>query len=107
MGIFDKFKIRKIDETSVRELEKFHGRTVSYAVERINGEEVNLGRQGGISVVGDEIVVMLNGHEAFRCKTKGCVVSTLMSGNGCDIKGDDAASGKRRHIVCFYAKRPH
>lgn len=105
MGLFSKGKKEK--GTSYKELMRFHGKGVSYAVERINGEEVNLGKQGGISVVGDEIVVLLNGHEVFRCKAEGAVACELMSGNGCDIKGIDPVSKKKRHIICFYAKRPH
>lgn len=92
---------------SERELLRFDKKVISYAVERVDGEEINLGRNGGISIVGDEIVVLINGHEVFRCKTKGAVACELMSGNGCDIKGDDPKTGKRRHIICFYAKSPH
>lgn len=104
MGLFSK---KKTSQTPVKELMKFHGKAVSYAVERANGEEINLGKNGGISIVGEEIVVLLNSHEVFRCKTKGAVACELMSGNGCDIKGDDSRTGKRRHIICFYAQRPH
>lgn len=105
MGIFSKKK--SASETPLKELMKFHGKSISYAVERVAGEEINLGKQGGISIVGDEIVVMLNGHEAFRCGVKGAVACELMSGNGCDIKGIDPISGKKRHVICFYAQRPH
>lgn len=103
MGLFG----RKKSGTPYKEILKLHGKRISYAVERIGGEEINLGKSGGISVVDDEIVVLLDSHEVFRCKTKGAVVSTLMSGNGCDIKGEDSAAKKRRHIVCFYAQIPH
>ncbi len=105
MGFFVKKK--GADETSLKDVLKFHGKRISYAVERVSGEEINLGKQGGISVSGDEIVVMLNGHEAFRCDVKGALVCELMSGNGCDIKGFDRKSGNKRHIICFYANRPH
>ena len=105
MGLFSKKK--KVVETPMKDLMKFHGKGISYAVEMVNGEEINLGKQGGISVVGDEIVVLLNSHEVFRCKTKGAVACELMSGNGCDIKGIDPVTEKQRHIICFYAKRPH
>lgn len=105
MGIFSKKKVA--NETPLKDLMKFDRKAISYAVERVSGEEINLGKQGGISIVGDEIVVMLNGHEAFRCGVKGAVVCELMSGNGCDIKGIDPKTGEKRHVICFYAKRPH
>lgn len=98
---------KKKDSTSAKELEKYHGKVISYAVERKNGEEINLGKKGGISVLLDEIVVLCDGHEVFRCKKSGAVVCGLMSGNGCDIKGVDSVSGEKRHVICFYAQIPN
>ncbi|NLZ45392.1 MAG: hypothetical protein GX896_01740 [Clostridiales bacterium] len=103
MGIFKK----KVKATPLKELKKYHGKAISYAVERINGQESNLGKNGGISVTDDEIVVLCDGHQVFRCNIKGAVIAQLMSGNGCDIKGIDSQTNKKRHIVCFYSIRPH
>lgn len=104
MGLFKK---KNKNTVTLKEIKQYHGKTISYAVERIAGEESNLGKNGGISIIEDEIVVLCDGHQVFRCKLKGAVIAQLMSGNGCDIKGIDSETKKKRHIVCFYSKRPH
>lgn len=103
MSLFKK----KEKSTPIEEIKKYCSKPVSCAVERINGEEVNLGKKGGISIAGEDITVLCDGHEVFRCKLKGAVVCGLMSGNGCDIKGSDSVTGKLRHVVCYYAKSPN
>ena len=97
------FGKKKTKSTPRAELEALHGKRLSYAVERIGSEETVLGRNGGISVSETELVILCDGHEVFRCLLEGCVAATLMSGNGVDIKGDDPASGKRRHVVAHYS----
>ena len=98
-----KGKEKRPKSTPRAELEALHGKRLSYAVERVGGEELVLGRNGGISVSDSELVIVCDGHEVFRCLLDGCVAATLMSGNGVDIKGDDPAAGKRRHVVAHYS----
>lgn len=98
MGLFKKSK----KGTPKNELLSFNGKSISYAYERINGDEIMLGKSGAITVTDKEIVIVCNGTEVFRCITKGATIATLMSGNGCDIKGDDS-NGVRRHVVAHYA----
>lgn len=99
MGLFK----RKKDETSLKDLSRLNGKRLSYAVERNGGQELVLGRKGGISVTEDEIIVVCDGHEVFRCITKGAVAAELMSHNGVDIKGTDALTGEKRHIIAYYS----
>lgn len=75
MGFFKRNK-----GTPLKELERYHGKRVSYVVER-------------------------DGHEVFRCSTDGIVCAELMSHNGADIKGRDMTTGKLRHIVVHYANK--
>ena len=96
------FGKKKPKGTPRAELEALHGKRLSYAVERSGGEELVLGRNGGISVSGDELGLVCDGHEIFRCSLEGCIAAELMSRNGVDIKGDDP-EGKRRHIVAYYS----
>ena len=96
------FGKKKQKGTPRAELEALHGKRLSYAVEREGGSELVLGRNGGISVSEEELVIVCDGHEIFRCKLEGCVAAELMSRNGVDIKGDDP-TGKRRHIVAYYS----
>lgn len=98
MGLFKK---TKTDETPLAELEKLHGKRLSRVIERIGAEEKVLGGKGGISVSGRELVIVCDGSEVFRCDTKGCTAATLMSGNGCDIRG--ISDGKKRHVIAYYS----
>ncbi len=81
---------------------KLSGKSLSSVVERVAGEEVTLGKSGAISIVGKELVIVCDAKEVFRCSTKGCVAATLMSGNGCDIKG--STDGRKRHIIAMYSR---
>lgn len=54
MGLF-----RKNKGTPLKELERYHGKRVSYVVEREGAEENVIGRTGGISVDSEKLVVVL------------------------------------------------
>lgn len=100
MGLFkkkDKFNLSK------KELMRFNAKPIQYAVERIDGQEKVLGKNGGIAVLDDVIVVMCEAHEVFRCKIKGASVAELLSGNGVEISGVDAYTGKKRYVTAHYS----
>ena len=84
MGLF-----RKNKGTPLKELERYHGKRVSYVVEREGAEENVIGRTGGISVDSEKLVVVCDGHEVFRCSTDGIVCAELMSHNGYKGQGYD------------------
>ena len=96
------FRKKKPESTPRAQLEALHGKRLSYAVERKGGEELVLGRNGGISVSDSELVIVCDGHEVFRCALEGCIAAELMSRNGVDIKGI-APDGTRRHAVAYYS----
>lgn len=97
MGLFKKKR------TLSKELDSLHGKRLSYAVERNGSDELVLGRKGGISVTDDEIIVVCDGHEIFRCVKNGAAAAELMSRNGADIKGVDSNTGEQRHIVVYFS----
>ena len=100
MGLFkkkDKYALSR------KELERFNGKSIQYAVERIDGIEQNLGKSGGIIILDDVIVVMCEAHEVFRCRIKGATVAELMSGNGVEISGIDDYTGEKRYVVAHYS----
>ncbi len=91
-------------QMSKKELSRYNGKDIDYAVERLDdGSELVIGKNGGIAVLDDCIVVLCEAHEVFRCSLGGAVIAELMSGNGADIVGYDAQSGKKRHIVAHYS----
>lgn len=97
------FGKKKQKGTPRAELEALHGKRLSYVVERKGGEELVLGRSGGISVSDSELVIVCDGHEVLRVLLEGCIAAELMSRNGVDIKGTSAADGSTVHAVAYYA----
>ena len=100
MGLFgkkDKYALSR------KELERFNGKAIQYAIERVDGIEQSLGKSGGIIVLDDVIVVMCEAHEVFRCKIKGATVAELLSGNGVEISGIDAYTGEKRYVIAHYS----
>ena len=97
--------IKKKDkyQPTKKELERFNGKAIQYAVERVNGVEQVLGKDGGIIVLDNVIVVMCEAHEVFRCRIKGATVAELLSGNGVEISGIDDETGEKRYIVAHYS----
>lgn len=100
MGLFtkkDKYALTR------KQLERFNGKSIIYAVERVDGNEKMLGKAGGIIILNDVIVVMCEAHEVFRCRIKGASVAELLSGNGVEISGIDDETGEKRYIIAHYS----
>ncbi len=100
MALFGK---KKQKAPAYKELERFDGKPLQYAIERIDGIEKVLGKSGGIVLVEDAIVVQCDHGEVFRCKLEGAEVAELLSGNGCEIRGIDAHTGEKRFVVAHYS----
>ncbi len=103
MGLFN-FKKKKKDKYALsrKELERFDGKPIQYAVERVDGVERVLGKNGGIAVLDDVIVVMCEAKEVFRCRLEGATVAELLSGNGVEISGLDDYTEEKRYVVAHY-----
>ena len=100
MGLFKK---KNKYTASKKELMRINSKSIQYAVERVDGMERVLGKDGGIIVLDDVIVVMCEAHEVFRCKIDGSTVGELMSGNGVEIRGIDCNTGEYRHVIAHYS----
>lgn len=101
MGLFGKKKDKYT--LSKKELARFDGKPLQYAIERVDGMEHVLGKDGGIAILNDVIVVMCEAHEVFRCRIKGSTVAELLSGNGVEISGIDDYTGQKRYVVAHYS----
>lgn len=101
MGLFSRKK--KQTTPTYKELERFDGKPLQYAVERIDGQEKVLGKSGGIIILENAVVVMCEAKEVFRCKLEGATVAELLSGNGAEISGYDAYTGEKRYVVAHYS----
>lgn len=102
MGLFGKKKKDKY-ALSKKELARFNGKPLQYAVERVDGVERVIGKNGGIAVLSDVIVVMCEAHEVFRCRIEGATVAELLSGNGVEISGIDDETGEKRYVIAHYS----
>lgn len=90
-------------KTKLKDIVEFHGQRISYAVEILDGEEKVIGKNGGISVNGDCVILLLEAKEVFRCEVRNIKMGTLMSGNGADITGFDINENRQRHIIAYYS----
>ena len=84
-------------------LEMLDGKRISYVSERVNSVESVIGRQGGITLTDDEVIIMCDGSEVFRCQLKGAMIAELMSKNGVDIKGFDTVKHRQRHVTAYFS----
>ncbi len=100
MGLFKK---KDMYALSQKDLAKFNGKAIQYAVERIDWQEKVLGKNGGIIILGDVIVVMCEAHEVFRCRIKDATMGELLSGNGVEIVGFDDYTGEKRYVTAHYS----
>ncbi|WP_294406513.1 hypothetical protein [uncultured Ruminococcus sp.] len=103
MGLFKK----KQAGTPLKEIMTYHGKRLSYVVERFGGDEEVIGRTGGISVdeANGKLTIVCDGKPVADLSLEGLICAELMSHNGADIKGKDHVTGKQRHIVAHYSAR--
>lgn len=101
MGLFKK----KTNGTPLKELLDFHGKRLSYVVERFGADEEVIGKSGAISIntVDNKLTIVCNGKHIADFSLDGLICAELMSHNGADIKGKDFSSGNQRHIVVHYS----
>lgn len=106
MGFFS----RRREQAAAMELQQsLNGRAIRYVARRQPDEngnpvEIILGKSGAINIQNDEIVIMCNAKEVFRCPTETAECSELMSLNGAVIKGINVASGEMETVVAYYTK---
>ncbi len=101
MGLFKK----KTKGTPLKELISFHGKRLSYVVERFGADEEVIGKSGGISVNTEDskLTIVCDGKPVADFSLDGLICAELMSHNGADIKGKDFCTGNQRHIVVHYS----
>lgn len=93
-------KHREIDLVVGRVTEK----SLSHVSERNleNYTEEILGRYGGLAECGDELVVICDGHEVFRCDRYECKIGELMSHDGATLSGFDKIQNRTRSLMLYY-----
>jgi len=96
---------KKSQGTPIKELMSFHGKKLSYVVERYGADELVIGRNGGISVdtENNKLTIVCDGKPVADFKLEGLICAELMSHNGVDIKGSEFKTSRKRHIVAHYS----
>lgn len=87
-------------------MERIHGKPIRYVTRRevVNGvsTETVLGKEGRINCNPQEVVVVCNGREVFRCHADGARCNELLSLDGVVIEGINSNTGVLETIVAYY-----
>ena len=104
--MFSFFRRNKKEGTKAyrREMaERISGKRIRYVTERIDGVEEVIGKDGCISIKGDELIVSTYAKNNMRCKIDEMDASELLSKDGVVLTGpDESVGGQVRTVVAFY-----
>ena len=96
------FKRHKKEGTKAyrREMaQRISGKRIRYVTERINGVEEVIGKDGCISIKGDELIVSTYAKNNMRCKIDEMDASELLSKDGVVITAPDIEQGGEVHTI--------
>lgn len=83
--------------------EMVSGKHIRYVVERVDNEEIVIGRNGSIGIKDDCIIVNTDTDIAFRARIEETTISELLSKDGVVLMGPDMTKGgAERTVVAFY-----
>lgn len=82
--------------------DKINEKHIKYLLERFGNDERVIGREGFISVVGDDLVVIADGKEKFRTPIDTMEAWEFLSLQGVTIKGFDETEGRERTVLAYY-----
>lgn len=104
--MFNFLKKKKNAEGTVafrREMaKKYDGLFIKYVDERIDNEEIVIGKAGSISVRQGELIVLSSSLIVFRSVVDETDISPLMSGEGIIISGKDIENGGRERKITLH-----
>ena len=79
------------------------GQHIKYVTERVDNVEVVIGRNGGLNIRDDEMIVFASSDVVFRCKIEQMQAWELLSKDGVVITAPDLEHGGiERTIIVFY-----
>lgn len=82
---------------------KLAGKPIKYVTERINGEELVIGKQGSLTLRGNEFIVFASADILFRANVDDLSASELMSLDGVILTAPDLEhGGKLRTVIAYY-----
>jgi hypothetical protein len=86
-----------------REMAKhLDGRAIKFVIERIDGNDFGIGRDGALIVKDDELIVYSSADIVFRAKIDELKASELLSLEGVILTAADITHGGRERTVIAY-----
>jgi hypothetical protein len=109
MGFFSKLskkmKMRNPDSKAYRREMALtvNGQHIKYVTEKRDGVEEVIGRNGGLNIRDDEMIVYASSKVVFRCKIDELHIWELLSKDGVVLTGPDIENGgQERTVIAFY-----
>lgn len=79
------------------------GKRIRYVTERTDGEDAVIGREGSLTLRGDELILMADGNVLFRCAPRRTKISELLSLDGVILEGNDLEHDNAyRCVIAYY-----
>ncbi|MBQ8383386.1 MAG: hypothetical protein IJX47_09305 [Clostridia bacterium] len=98
-------KKKKEDSPAFRRemAEKIAGKHIKYVTERIDNEDIVIGRQGSLCLRNGEMIVFASADILFRTPVDSLTASELMSLDGVILTGPDLEhGGEMRTVIAYY-----
>ena len=103
MSLFRKKPKEGSDAFKIAMAEKIAGKHIKYVTERIDGNDLVIGREGSLCLRDGELLVYASMDVLFRCNILELTASELMSLDGVILTGPDAEhGGKERTVIAYY-----
>lgn len=101
MGLFGKREDSKKFKRA--QAEKFNNLIIESVTERIDNEEILVGKAGSTSMRGDRFILCSEGRVVFEGDVLEISISELMSRNGIILHGYDYETGRERVVVAHFS----
>ena len=106
MGLFKRiFKPKSPDSKRFRweMAQQMCGHHIRYVTEKRNGVDEVIGRNGGLNIRDDELLVFASADVIFRCKIEQMQAWELLSKDGVVITAPDLEhDGRERTVIVYY-----
>ncbi len=83
--------------------EKFNNLIIESVTERIDNEEILVGKSGSISIKDKAFIICCEGKVVFHGNAEEITTAELMSRNGIIISGFDDEKGEERTVVAHFS----
>ncbi len=110
MALFRKF-FKKVTKSKNPDSKKFrremalsvNGRHIRYVTEKKDGVDEVIGRNGGLNIRDDEMILYASADVVFRCKIDDLQIWELLSKDGVVLTGPDSEhNGEVRTVIAYY-----